>query len=188
MTKFEKFLKENDAKRVRANAKAVTERKIRDQKEVEIGQLSRHLVVEQGKALQIARLIKNHQEYEGYLQSIVDVLPPDYLDVHEPQINDIIMRYKTLIETNQDLCKEAERNHEWIEKAQGTLQGLVKDKNDLLLVTNSNLGSKQKTLDKIKEENLSREGEVEQKNNLGKERVRNATDSDADIIGGQACH
>jgi hypothetical protein len=32
VTKFEKFLKENDAKRIRANAKAISERKLRESK------------------------------------------------------------------------------------------------------------------------------------------------------------
>ncbi len=116
-------------------------------------------------------IVERHQGYEGYLQSIVDILPPDYLDVHEPQINDIIMRYKTLTETNQDLFDELKKNNDQIEKAQARLQGLVKEKNDMIMVDNSKLGSKQKILDKLKQQNLNAEEEVEKKNNAGRERV-----------------
>jgi chromosome segregation ATPase len=111
--------------------------------------------------------------YEEYLQSIVDILPPDYLDVHEPQINDIIMRYNTLRETNQDLMSEVQNNQDEIEKAHQTLQGLIKENNDLILVYNSKLGSKQKTLDKLKQESAYIQESLEERDNTGKERVIN---------------
>ena len=117
--------------------------------------------------------LENHEGYEKYLQSIVDILPPDYLDVHEPQIHDIIMRYKTLTETNQDLLSEVQRNQDQVEQYQTTLQGLVKEKNDIIMVYNSKLGSKQKLLDKLKQETAYAEEELEKKTNLGKERVHN---------------
>ncbi|KAJ3337611.1 hypothetical protein HDU91_001425, partial [Kappamyces sp. JEL0680] len=170
VTKFEKFLKENDAKRIRANAKTLSERRLREQKEMECAALQKQLEVEMGKLARIIKHIKQHEGYERYLQSIVDILPPDYLDVHEPQINDIIMRYKTLTETNQDLFEEAQRNNDEIEKSQARLLGLVKEKNDMIMVDNSKLGSKQKLLDKLKQQNLNAEEEVEKKNNAGRER------------------
>ncbi len=101
----------------------------------------------------------------------MDILPPDYLDVHEPQIHDIIMRYKTLTETNQDLLSEVQRNQDQVEQYQTSLQGLVKEKNDLIMVYNSRLGSKQKLLDKLKQETAYAEEALEKKTNLGKERV-----------------
>jgi hypothetical protein len=112
-----------------------------------------------------------HQPYEAYLQSIVDALPPDYLDVHEPQINDIIMRYNTLIETNQDLVSIVQKNQDDIEQAHVSLQGLVKENNDLILVYNSKLGTKQKQLDKLKKDTAYIEEGLEERDNTGKERV-----------------
>ncbi|KAJ2998536.1 hypothetical protein HDV02_004440 [Globomyces sp. JEL0801] len=162
VSKFEKFLKENDAKRLRANLKAVAEKKMREQKEVELLAIQKQLQVEQGKSSHILHLIKKHQIYEQYLQSIVDVLPPDYLDVHEPQINDIIMRHKTLVETNKDLIADVAHNQDEIERAQSTLLGLVKEKNDLIM----------KTLDKLKQESAYLEEGLEHRDNTGKERMR----------------
>lgn len=107
------------------------------------------------------------------MQSIVDVLPPDYLDVHEPQINDILMRHKTLVETNQDLINEIQNAQDEIEKGQQTLNNLIKDKNDLILVSNSKLGSKQKMLDKLKKECAYLEESLQERDNTGKERVNN---------------
>ncbi|KAJ3062032.1 hypothetical protein HDU98_002065, partial [Podochytrium sp. JEL0797] len=57
VTKFEKFLKENDAKRQRANMKAMSERKLREQKEQENQQLQ-HLQLDlQSETANILRLI-----------------------------------------------------------------------------------------------------------------------------------
>ena len=60
------------------------------------------------------------------MQSIVNILPPDYLDINEPHINDIIMRYKTLDETNQDLMDIVQRNSDEIETNQAILTSLIK--------------------------------------------------------------
>lgn len=57
MLKFEKFLKENDAKRQRANLKAQTERKLREQKEIELSVLQRQLENEHTKSEKIQRLL-----------------------------------------------------------------------------------------------------------------------------------
>ena len=47
--KFDKFLKDNDAKRMRANRKALEEVKLREQKEIEKLQLAKELAHQQLK-------------------------------------------------------------------------------------------------------------------------------------------
>lgn len=81
------------------------------------------------------------------------------------------MRYNTLNETNQDLVSIVQTNQDEIEKAHQTLQGLIKDKNNLILVYNSKLGTKQKTLDKLKQESAYIQERLEERDNTGKERV-----------------
>ncbi|KAJ3010705.1 UNVERIFIED_CONTAM: hypothetical protein HDU68_002013 [Siphonaria sp. JEL0065] len=172
VTKFEKFLKENDAKRQRANLKALSERKMREQKEMEHGQLQ-HLQLDlQSKTKSILNLIKKYQIYEKYLQSVVDILPPDYLDINEPHVNDIIMRHKTLVETNEDLIQMVQTNQDGIEERQSSLAALIKNKNDLILVYNSQLGTQQKYLDKLKQESAYKEQRIEERDKTGKERSR----------------
>ncbi|KAJ3415382.1 hypothetical protein HDV05_005119 [Chytridiales sp. JEL 0842] len=172
VTKFEKFLKENDAKRQRANLKALTEKKLREQKEQELQTLQHTLAEEQVKSDHILKLIKKYQVFEAYLQSVVDILPPDYLDINEPHINDILMRYKTLVETNEDLKKMVQANQDGIEKEQSVLASLIKDKNDMILVYNSKLGTQQKRLDKLKQESAYMEQKIEERDRTGKERLR----------------
>nr|KAJ3423112.1 hypothetical protein HK105_003137 [Polyrhizophydium stewartii] len=172
VAKFEKFLKENDAKRQRANAKAATEKKLRELKEVELGGLQKQLQEEQAKSASILKLINKNKMFERYLQSIVDILPPDYLDVNEPHINDIIMRHGTLVETNEDLKSVVQKNQDDIEKLQSVLAGLIKEKNDLILVFNSKLGTQQKHLDKLKLDCAYLEQRLEERDNTSKERMR----------------
>lgn len=132
--KFEKFLKENDAKRQRANVKAQTERKARELKEVELVNLHKQLHEIKFKAERIGTIIsmfrelilEKHQIYEDYLQSVVDSIPPDYLDINEPHINDILMRHKTLLETNEDLIKTVQNFQDSIENEQNQLANIVK--------------------------------------------------------------
>ncbi|KAJ3017343.1 hypothetical protein HKX48_003589 [Thoreauomyces humboldtii] len=177
VTKFEKFLKENDAKRQRANLKAQTEKKLREQKEQELAALQRQLHQEKLKFANIQHLIKKYQIYESYLQSVVDILPPDYLDVNEPHINDILMRHKTLVETNEDLMGAVQSSQDEIESEQGRLGELVKEKNDLILVHNSTLGTQQKRLDRLKQECAYLEQRLEERDNTGKERMRMLSES-----------
>ncbi|KAI9009606.1 hypothetical protein BC832DRAFT_551910 [Gaertneriomyces semiglobifer] len=172
VTKFEKFLKENDAKRQRANLKAQTEIKLREQKEQELASIQRQLHNEQIKHAHILQLIKKYQVYEQYLQSVVEILPPEYLDVNEPHINDILMRHKTLIETNEDLMGTVQQSQDEIERQQAALVELVKEKNDLILVYNSTLGTQQKRLDRLKQECAFLEQRLEERDNTGKERMR----------------
>jgi hypothetical protein len=70
--------------------------------------------------------LEKYKIFEQYLQSVVDILPPDYLDVNEPHINDILMRYKTLVETNEDLIKMVQTSQDGIEKEQAVLAELIK--------------------------------------------------------------
>lgn len=66
--------------------------------------------------------------YEQYLQSVVDSLPADYLDINEPHINDVLMRHKTLVETNDDLIKTVQEFQDDIESEQTRLTSVIKVK------------------------------------------------------------
>lgn len=170
--KFEKFLKENDAKRQRANSKALAEKRVREQKDQELSALQLQLKDEIAKAENVKHMITKYIVYERYLQSVVDVLPVDYLDVNEPHINDILMRHKTLVETNEDLIQTVQGQADQIEKEQTMLAGMVKEKNDQVLVDNSQMGTAQKVLDKRKIDCAYLEQKLEERDNSGKTRMR----------------
>eukprot|EP00833_Pecoramyces_ruminatium_P003161 jgi/Orpsp1_1/1177193/evm.model.c7180000060521.1 len=172
VTKFEKFLKENDAKRYRANIKIQNERKIKEQKIRELNELKelkRKILI---KSQNIQNLLKKYYIYEEYLQSVVNILPHNYLDVNEPHINDVIMRHTTLIETQKDLKDMVVYNQEEIENEQVRYTADRKDKNNLILVYNSQLDSLQKKYDMTKTNCAYLEQHIQEQNKLNKERMR----------------
>ena len=59
---------------------------------------------------------------------VVDSIPADYLDINEPQINDILMRHKTLLETNEDLIRTVQNFQDSIENEQNQLANTIKVK------------------------------------------------------------
>ena len=98
--------------------------------------------------LSIANTIKGLRIYETYLKSVVQILPTNYFNTNEPTINDILLRHKTLSETNADLVKSIEYNQQHMEKEQDKLAKILREKDDTILVFNSQLGSTQKEYEK----------------------------------------
>ncbi|KNE68111.1 hypothetical protein AMAG_13282 [Allomyces macrogynus ATCC 38327] len=175
--KFEKFLRENDAKRQRALAKALSERKSREQKEQELFLLQDQLRQEQAKSERVKHMISMHRPHEQYLQWVISSLPSDYLDVQEPHINDVLTRYHTLSETNHDLQETLQQRLDEIEAETNRLNDLIKQKNDRILVYNSQLGALQKRLDKAKAESARVENMVAESVLSGKARMRNLSET-----------
>lgn len=147
MIKFEKFLKENEAKRQRANTRAQTEKKIREQKVLEIQHMTYMLAdlqIHLEKTRHLTRIasfviLGKYQKYDEFLQSVVVSLPAEYLDTSDPHINDILLRYKTLSETNADLATNARNNTELIEKLQLQLNDVLKKLDNESMVSNAQM-------------------------------------------------
>lgn len=70
--KFEKFLKENDAKRVRANRKAQEEIKLREQKQAEKLAMTEQLDEQEKKRNQLQEELMRKAVYEQYLEKVCD--------------------------------------------------------------------------------------------------------------------
>jgi hypothetical protein len=121
--------------------------------------------------LLINEFVGLHRPFEGYLTMVIASLPADYLDVQEPQINDILQRHHTLKETNLDLQAVLQNRLDDIEKETNRLNDLIKMKNDRILVYNSELGALQKKLDRGKTESARVESLVAESVLSGKARV-----------------
>ncbi|RKO97592.1 hypothetical protein CXG81DRAFT_5991, partial [Caulochytrium protostelioides] len=149
--KFEKFLKENDAKRHRADLKAIQERKAHDAKAGEIQDLHRGLQDAQAQAARLVQLAGRYAVYERYLQSVMDAMPPEYLGSSEAHLNDILLRYRTLKETLNTAKDDLIQTTADLDAQQQTLAAKQKEKNNLALVYNSAIGTKQKQLEERKQ-------------------------------------
>ncbi len=116
--------------------------------------------------------IGRYQKYENYLQSVIKILPTNYFNTNEPTIYDILLRYKTLSETNLDLVKAIEQNQHDIEVYQEKHSRLVKEKDDTVLVFNSQLGSSQKEYDKLVQDGQIKEQRQDEYYKTVKEKLR----------------
>eukprot|EP00276_Gloeochaete_wittrockiana_P002810 CAMPEP_0184671828 /NCGR_PEP_ID=MMETSP0308-20130426/85733_1 /TAXON_ID=38269 /ORGANISM="Gloeochaete witrockiana, Strain SAG 46.84" /LENGTH=311 /DNA_ID=CAMNT_0027119029 /DNA_START=72 /DNA_END=1004 /DNA_ORIENTATION=+ len=161
--KFEKFLKENDAKRTRAQRKAVDEIKLREAKESEIqileGQL-RHLVNVKDT---ISRTVDKNFKYQRYLESVV--MQSDEFQ----ETTDVVARYATLHGANGDLDVAVQKEMDLIEELKTQLATLIKDKQNNILVSNSEIAELQSKL----EETRSSVVAMEQKSVLKEEDANN---------------
>jgi hypothetical protein len=116
--------------------------------------------------------VENHEQYERYLQSTVTVMPADYVDSSDPAISDILDRFNTLYETNQDLRKIVQQNTDAIEKSQAYMSDMAKSKSDQILVSNAQLAAAQKQLDRLKSHVINLEQRVEENNRSGAHKMR----------------
>merc|ERR1719424_781868 len=102
--KFDKFLKDNDAKRVRADRKVQEERKARDLKENEKLELLEVLraLMEQRAALKAE--VEQKGKYQRFLDGVCED-PGEYFE----SIENITMRYETLSAAHFDLRSRVDK-------------------------------------------------------------------------------
>ncbi|TPX70847.1 hypothetical protein SpCBS45565_g01435 [Spizellomyces sp. 'palustris'] len=110
LMKFDKFLKENDAKRTRAIKKSHEERKTREQKEVEILSLRDNMGKLSSKKDRQLKNVDTNLAYQRYLESVLE-------NVEEfGEVKDIIGRFDTLAATNAELLDRAREAQDKTEK------------------------------------------------------------------------
>ncbi|KAJ3299595.1 Cilia- and flagella-associated protein 73 [Borealophlyctis nickersoniae] len=101
LMKFDKFLKENDAKRTRALRKSLDERKTREQKEGEISGLRENLTSLSGKKDRQSKSVETNLSYQRYMESVLETVE------EFGEVKDIIGRFDTLAATNGELIERS---------------------------------------------------------------------------------
>lgn len=98
VARFEKFIKENDSKRTRAELKCKTEHRQTEVNEQRRKQLQTQLEKDQKEREALDR--KRHQllKFRQFLEATVEASEGEY-----EEIGDILNRYATLVDTNKDL-------------------------------------------------------------------------------------
>lgn len=140
--KFDKFLKDNDAKRVRADRKVQEEKKSREQKESE-----RLKLFEDARATDERRQqLKFEVEAKGKFQRFLDLVCEELPEYFEG-IENIMLRYETLAAAHQDLGERVTSAQIQHEENTNQLMGYVKQRTNDLLVYNSEIAQKQKSCD-----------------------------------------
>lgn len=142
VVRFERFVRENDAKFHRAETKATTERQVvegsRFQRRVLAARLTK---LEEQLAASDTRL-SQLVHFKDYLSRTADSSNHEY-----PEIADLLTRLKTLQDANGDLAELIERRRAEMDALRSELEGLRVATQSRLLALNSEIGASRKILD-----------------------------------------
>ena len=125
---FNRFLKENEMKRRRAEQRANEEIKKRQQWEREIEKRQKVLEALMRKCERLKRNVKKNEKYQSYLQMVYD-------DHSQPfdELQSIMARYSTLHAANTDLIAAQQQSSTALESARQAYSSSRKDKHTALL-------------------------------------------------------
>ncbi|XP_013414072.1 coiled-coil domain-containing protein 42 homolog [Lingula anatina] len=139
VSQYEKFIKENEAKRRRAIQKYQNEVKLREQRTRELEMLQ-----EQLEDLKQREKISQTKKFEQYLLRVVDAMPENYIEMQDNMVNSLMMRHRTLNETNKDLVEGVSEKADELEKLRNHLDQLKQEHDKMKLSINSELSKMQK--------------------------------------------
>ncbi|XP_078599705.1 coiled-coil domain-containing protein 42 homolog isoform X1 [Branchiostoma floridae x Branchiostoma japonicum] len=141
LLKFDKFLKENDAKRARAVKKAEEEKKLSKQKDSEISKLAEDVGELSKGRDQVQSRLEKHVIYHRYLERVLEQAE----EFHE--IREVIDRHGTLVTTHVDLLEREQKNQDAMEREKARLAKFLEEKNNEIMSYNNELANLQTQLD-----------------------------------------
>ncbi|CAL1529665.1 unnamed protein product, partial [Lymnaea stagnalis] len=127
VAKFEKFIQENEAKRRRAIQKYQQEVRLKEQKTIEFSSLQDQLEYFKNRHKMLEAKLKAYTVYEKYLRSVVDAMPEDYLPSTEDKVKGLMMRHRTLSESNKGLVDNLETIADELEVCRKELETLKQE-------------------------------------------------------------
>ncbi|XP_063428025.1 coiled-coil domain-containing protein 42 homolog [Mytilus trossulus] len=98
----DKYIKEYDAKRKRAIQKYQTEVISKEQKTQELEQFKIELEEYKQRQRYLSEKVERFKKYSDYMISVTEAMPDDYIAA-EDKVKGLMMRHKTLSESNKDL-------------------------------------------------------------------------------------
>ena len=142
LIKFNKFLQENEAKRVRAERRANDEIKIRQNKEKQVEQLKEELREMKEQCDSLETTVQRNMKYQSYLERVQEAAPEDYTEIAE-----LLNRYTTLTAANKDLRSRQEVHEVMNESKRGEYVQYTKEQTNEILNSNNEIASLQKDLE-----------------------------------------
>ncbi|XP_067847153.1 coiled-coil domain-containing protein 42 homolog isoform X2 [Heptranchias perlo] len=152
--KFDKFLKDNEAKRCRAIQKYQFEVKQNEVKQKELQDLLQQFEEIKTRQQKLQKKVSDYKVYENYLLEVIDSLPENYLEYGaESLLMSIIRKYETFSATNEILINNLSRLSDEMEQSQHNLETLHQEYDTTKLMINSQLSLLRVECDEIKERN-----------------------------------
>ncbi|XP_067894366.1 coiled-coil domain-containing protein 42 homolog [Heterodontus francisci] len=156
--KFDKFLRDTEAKRCRAIKKYQFEVKENEVKQKELKELLQQFEEVKARHQKLQRKVSKYKVYEDYLLEVIDNLPENYLEYGaESLVMSIIRKHETLGATNENLINNLSRLSDEMEQRQHNLESLRQEYDTTKLMMNGQLSQLRMECDEIKERNKQME-------------------------------
>ncbi|KAI0241886.1 hypothetical protein LSAT2_015740 [Lamellibrachia satsuma] len=157
VSKFEKFVQDNESKRRRAIQKYQVEVRLKEQKKLEMENLQRELEELTNRQVYLKNKLDAYKQYEEFLMQVIAILPEDYLEVNDTKLNSLMMRHRTLSDTNDSLVSNIINITDELEQRKQDMEKLLQEHDKLKLSINSQLSLKQKKLELTESHNVELE-------------------------------
>uniref|UniRef100_UPI003AAD2A05 coiled-coil domain-containing protein 42 homolog n=1 Tax=Centroberyx gerrardi TaxID=166262 RepID=UPI003AAD2A05 len=145
---FDRFLKENDAKRSRGAKKAENERQVVLQKEAEIERLKEECAALEEIKQKLQRRVQRSNLYWNFLEQVLKMAKFE-------EVWELLGRFETLVITREQLCQRESKVQEQADSQRGALQTYIDQQSCLLLQNNNLLSQLQTQLDQTRSEALT---------------------------------
>ncbi|XP_070619078.1 cilia- and flagella-associated protein 73 isoform X1 [Erythrolamprus reginae] len=129
--KFDKFLKENDAKRKRAMQKAEQEKKQLAQKDVEAERLKAEITRLMARKTKLQQRLEAHKPFSEYLQRVLEKME------QFQEISELIDRFQALMATQVNLVRREQLAREAVEEERRCLQCYLDDSSNRVMQQNN---------------------------------------------------
>jgi len=157
VTKFEKFIQENDSKRQRADLKLKQERKVFRVKCDELSRLQSEFETASSEKQRLIEELEALKRYQWYLDRTVDAAEDNSYE----ETWDLLNRYRTLKNANNDLMSQVQIGESAIDKLRMELSSLSSAHTNQMLVQNSLIHEHQKHVEELRVHNKQRADEKE---------------------------
>lgn len=158
VNKFDKFIKDTEAKRRRALEKYQKENRLREQKTRELEIYTHELNTLRQRQIELQKRVEKCSSYEKYLVKVLEIIPEDYIEnSSDSMLLGIMMRFKTLSSTNQLLTDALTSKTDEVKVQQQIIQDIEQQHNQQLLIDSSELASLQHQLENQTEGNARQE-------------------------------
>lgn len=159
LIKFNKFLQENESKRNRALKRAADERKQRELKEAEIKRLEAQLREKMTEEQTLKIKVSANLKYQEFLENVVLQMTKDF-----PEVADILNRYNTLRDVNEDLNRKKILEDELTENEQRRFASLRKEMENKILNGSNDIAEKQVLLEQSQIKTKKLQSEIDSSN------------------------
>lgn len=150
VNKFDRFLKDNDAKRVRALRKYQLEVKENKRRAAELQELKAELERVRDHKEAVLRKLASHRKYEEYMMRVIDALPENYVEMSgENVILSVIQRYEGLSATHAKLIEKNATISGDTERDTKILENMKQEQAKQKLVINSEIAGLQDYLESL---------------------------------------